>query len=74
MAPHDRWMSPEGYAAAGGSCCPCCGSTNLTRGPLRLEAVIAVLQACACLTCQTRWSSVFELMGYEPCQEEESLC
>jgi hypothetical protein len=66
-------MAPEGYAAAGGKCCPYCGSTDLTRGPLRLEEGLAVTQPVACLTCQGRWQAVFELAGYEPA-EEESLC
>jgi hypothetical protein len=74
MSPQDRWMSPEGYAATGGAVCPACGSTDLSRGPLRKEEAIAVTQTCACLTCQSTWFSVFELMGYEACQGEESLC
>lgn len=66
-------MSPEGYAAAGGSCCPYCGSTDLTHGRLHLEEAIAVVQPTACLTCQAQWQAVFELAGYEA-QGEENLC
>jgi hypothetical protein len=67
-------LSPHAYTAAGGRVCPYCRWTDLTRGPLRLEAGIAVTQRVACRTCQARWNAVFELMGYEPAQEEESLC
>jgi hypothetical protein len=57
-------LSPEGYAATGGTVCPACGATTITHGPLRLEGS-AVLQRVGCLTCQARWMAVYELTGYE---------
>jgi len=61
-------LSPEGYAATGGSVCPQCGSPDLTHGPLCLDGSGAVMPV-ACLTCQARWNAIFELMGYEDARD-----
>lgn len=68
------FLSPEGYAAAGGSCCPACGGASLARGLLRRVEGMAVTEPVACLTCQARWRAVYELAGYEGVAEETSLC
>lgn len=70
-----RWMSPEVYVAAGGSVCPCCGSTALSSGPLRQIEACEVARLVACGTCQAQWLAVFELRGYEGAAEAEtSVC
>lgn len=57
-------LSPEGYAAAGGSCCPWCGAADLAHGRLGQQGTV-VLQPMACLQCLARWRNVYELTGYE---------
>jgi hypothetical protein len=61
-------MSPEGYAAAGGVCCPSCGGAVQCCGPLHVSGA-AILVPQACLACLARWRAVYELAGYEPAEE-----
>jgi hypothetical protein len=73
--PDPRWLSPERYVAGRGALCPCCGSTALTHGPLRLIEACEVARLSACGTCQASWLAIYELRGYEGGQEAEtSLC
>lgn len=57
-------LSPEGYAATGGTACPACGTPRTVSGLLRREGT-CVTEPRACLVCQERWNAIFELVGYE---------
>jgi len=62
MAEH---LSPEGYAAAGGACCPACGGTDLASRAFASEWFDTVTRAVACPSCGATWTAVYELISYE---------
>lgn len=73
--PDSAWMSPERYVAARDTCCPCCGSTALTTGPLCQIEACEVARLLTCDTCAASWLAIYELRGYEAAQRQaDSLC
>ena len=58
-------LSPEGYAATGGTACPSCGGTDLARGRYDSAHADTVTRRWACENCGASWVAVYELTGYE---------
>lgn len=55
--------SNEEYVAKGGNCCPNCGSTQLTGGPISVDGIQAI-QEVFCNNCGASWADVYDLVGY----------
>ena len=66
-------LSPEGYAAAGGSICPVCGSDAIELD-MDWEGCnsTSLAQQADCQDCAARWYPVYELTGYEDLTTPES--
>jgi DNA-directed RNA polymerase subunit RPC12/RpoP len=58
-------LSPEGYAATGGTACPACGGRDLAHGRFDWTHADTVTRRWACEHCAARWTAVYELTGYE---------
>jgi hypothetical protein len=60
-------LSPAGYAATGGMCCPACGGVVLHLSPSGYVkyGMLAVKQPATCARCGATWTEVYELAGYE---------
>ena len=64
-------MSPEGYAATGGSACPVCGGTDLAYEAGLPHNHQVVLRRAGCENCGAWWMAVYELTGYESLHRPE---
>ena len=57
-------LSPEGYAAAGGTICPACEGTDLARRDYDQAGPDHVTRAWECENCGAKWRAVYALQGY----------
>lgn len=56
-------MTQQEYRDKGGSCCPRCGSYDLTGGSFDTDEGI-VSQRCTCHDCDLAWTDYYRLAGY----------
>lgn len=56
-------MTDEEYVANRGCKCPVCGSTEISGGPVTVDAGSA-LQEIVCDACHAAWNDVYKLIGY----------
>ena len=58
-------MSDVDYVAHGGNRCPFCGSEEIEGSEVNIDSGYA-LQEVICQTCDSMWSDVYKLTGYNP--------
>ena len=60
----EKPMSSAKYLKEDGSCCPVCGSWNITSGTFDSDGT-GVWCDVTCESCGTVWTDVYELTGYD---------
>jgi transposase-like protein len=58
-------LTPDAYAATGGTHCPACGGTDLARGRMDSERADTVTRRWACENCGATWTAVYTLTWYD---------
>lgn len=59
----DKPLTTEEYVQKGGTSCPFCGATDITGGPVEIDAGIAS-QPVSCNECDKEWWDEYALTGY----------